>query len=89
MKLMRDFKHTRIFTSHDLDMVLELCERVIVLHEGEVRADGPAQEIFGNSRLLAECRLEKPLSMQGCPVCGRRETGNLPGTGHGHHHAGC
>jgi cobalt/nickel transport system ATP-binding protein len=69
---MRDFKHTRIFTSHDLDMILELCERVIVLHEGEVKADGPPLEIFGNDSLLAECRLEKPLSMQGCPVCGRR-----------------
>jgi cobalt/nickel transport system ATP-binding protein len=73
MKLMRDFKHTRIFTSHDLDMVLELCDRVIVLHEGEVWADGPALEIFGNEKLLAECRLEKPLSMQGCPVCGNKK----------------
>jgi cobalt/nickel transport system ATP-binding protein len=71
MKLLRDFQHTRIFTSHDLDMVLELCGRVIVLHEGEVRADGPALEIFNNNKLLAECRLEKPLSMQGCPVCGK------------------
>ena len=71
MKLMRDFKHTRIITSHDLDMILELCERVIVLHEGEVWADGPPLEIFDNDRLLTECRLEKPFSMQGCPVCGR------------------
>jgi len=73
MKLLRDFKHTRIFTSHDLDMVLDLCERVIVLHEGEVRADGPALEIFANDKLLAECRLEKPFSMQGCPICGGRK----------------
>lgn len=68
--LLKDFTHTRIFTSHDLDMVLELCSRVIILHEGEVRADGPAPEIFRNEELLAQCRLEKPLSMQGCPVCG-------------------
>jgi len=70
MALLKDFSHTRIFTSHDLDMVLELCSRVIILHEGEVRADGPALEIFRNDELLAQCRLEKPLSMQGCPVCG-------------------
>ncbi|MCJ7603624.1 MAG: cobalt ABC transporter ATP-binding protein, partial [Desulfobulbaceae bacterium] len=69
--LLRDFHHTRIFTSHDLDMVLELCERTIVLHRGAVKADGPTLEIFGNDALLAECRLEKPLSMQGCPVCGK------------------
>jgi cobalt/nickel transport system ATP-binding protein len=34
-----------------------------------VWADGPALEIFNNDKLLAECRLEKPFSMQGCPVC--------------------
>jgi len=71
MTLLREFRHTRIFTSHDLDMVLDLCERTIVLHEGEVRADGPTLEIFGDDALLAQCRLEKPFSMQGCPVCGR------------------
>lgn len=71
MQLLREFRHTKIFTSHDLDMVLDVCERVIVLHEGEVMADGPAREIFANERLLLECRLEKPLSMQGCPVCGK------------------
>ena len=72
MGLLRDFHHTKIFTSHDLDMVLELCERTIILNEGEVKADGPTREIFQNEALLAQCRLEKPLSMQGCPVCGKR-----------------
>jgi len=69
MALLKDFHHTRILTSHDLDMVLELCERTIVLHEGEVRADGPTLEIFRDEPLLAACRLEKPFVMQGCPVC--------------------
>ena len=68
--LLKEFEHTRIFTSHDLDMVMELCERTIVLHRGEIKADGPTLEIFNNEKLLAECRLEKPLSMQGCRVCG-------------------
>lgn len=68
--LLKDFHHTRIFTSHDLDMVIELCERTIVLHRGEVRADGATSEIFNNEQLLTECRLERPLSMQGCPICG-------------------
>lgn len=70
MQLLREFSHTKIFTSHDLDMVLDLCERAIVLHEGKVMADGSPAAIFSDDRLLAECRLEKPLSMQGCPVCG-------------------
>jgi len=70
MRLLKEFHHTRIITSHDLDMVYELCARTIILHEGQVRADGPTGEIFRNDDLLAQCQLEKPLSMQGCPVCG-------------------
>lgn len=72
MGLLKEFRHTKIFTSHDLDMVLALCERTIVLSEGKVRADGPTLEIFMDRALLTECRLEPPLSMQGCPVCGGR-----------------
>ena len=71
MGLLRDFQHTKIFTSHDLDMVMDICERVIVLHDGKVRADGPTMDIFTDDALLAECRLERPLSLQGCPVCGK------------------
>jgi len=70
--LLKEFNHTKIFTSHDLDMVHELCERTIVLHNGEILADGNTTEIFQNEKLLSHCRLEKPLSMQGCPICGRR-----------------
>jgi cobalt/nickel transport system ATP-binding protein len=67
--LLQAFHHTRIVTSHDLDMILELCERTIVLHEGKIMADGPTMEIFNNEELLRTCRLEKPFAMQACPVC--------------------
>ncbi len=69
--LMREFHHTKIFTSHDLDMVMELCERVIILKEGTVRAEGPARELLLDDVLLAECHLERPLSVQGCPICNK------------------
>lgn len=69
LSLLREFQHTKIFTSHDLDMVLDLCQRTIVLHEGVIAADGPTGEVFSDEALLAACRLEKPFSMQGCPVC--------------------
>lgn len=70
MALVKEFQHTRIVASHDMDLVLDLCQRTIVLHEGRVSADGPTREIFHDDALLARCRLEKPLSMQGCPLCG-------------------
>lgn len=89
--LLQAFHHTRIVTSHDLDMVLELCERTIVLQDGRVMADGPTLEIFGNEKLLKACRLEKPFAMQGCPVCspGTRirpaQKPLIPPHGDGHH----
>jgi len=72
MTLLKNFHHTKIFTGHDLDMVLELCERTIVIHEGKMMADAPTSEIFYNDALLTQCRLEKPLTMQSCPLCGNK-----------------
>ena len=69
IEMLKTFKHSKILATHDLDMVLDLCERTIILHEGRVRADGPTSEIFQNEKLLADCHLEKPLRMQDCPVC--------------------
>ena len=69
ISLLDSFKHTKIIATHDLDMVLDLCERTIILHEGTVKADGPTLEIFKDDALLAESHLERPLRMQGCPVC--------------------
>ncbi|MCE5231471.1 energy-coupling factor ABC transporter ATP-binding protein [bacterium] len=69
--LLKGFKHTRIIATHDLDMILDVCERTIVLHEGRVAADGPTTEIFNDEELLRRSHLEKPLRMQACPVCGK------------------
>lgn len=69
--LLNSFHHTRIIATHDLDLVLDVCGRTIVLHNGEVTADGPTTEIFTDAELLARCHLEKPLRLQGCPVCGK------------------
>jgi cobalt/nickel transport system ATP-binding protein len=68
--LLKTFRHSKIIASHDLDMVLDLCERTIILHDGKIRADGPTSDIFQNAQLLAESHLEKPFRLQGCPVCG-------------------
>ncbi len=67
--LLKTFDHTLIIATHDLDMVLDLCPRTIVLKEGLVAADGPTRGIMQDEELLDSCSLEKPLRMQGCPVC--------------------
>jgi cobalt/nickel transport system ATP-binding protein len=67
--LLKTFEHTKIIATHDLDLVLDLCEKTIVLKNGQVIAEGPSSRIFQDEALLAESRLERPLRMQGCPVC--------------------
>lgn len=70
INILKGFSHTKIITSHDLDMVLETCDRIIVLKDGEVAASGTTLEVLTNKALLDDCGLETPLSMQRCPVCG-------------------
>jgi cobalt/nickel transport system ATP-binding protein len=74
IELLKSFHHTKIVATHDLDLVLDLCPRTIVLHQGAIEADGPTVEIFRDQALLERCHLEKPLRLQGCPVC----AGTLP-----------
>jgi cobalt/nickel transport system ATP-binding protein len=74
MGMLEGFKHTKIITSHDLDMVFELCQRVIVIKDGIIAADGAASEILVDGKLLDNCGLEIPLSLQNCPVCGGEKT---------------
>ena len=53
-----------IVATHDLDMALDLCQRVILLKEGRVYADAPAINVMRGAGLLEECGLELPLSLQ-------------------------
>jgi cobalt/nickel transport system ATP-binding protein len=53
-----------MIASHDLDLILDLCERCIVIGDGRVVADGPSAELLSNRTLLEENNLELPLSLQ-------------------------
>lgn len=55
--LLRSFRHTTVIATHDLDLVRDLCTRVLVMHEGTVCADGPPERIFADSALLSRCHL--------------------------------
>jgi cobalt/nickel transport system ATP-binding protein len=69
IELLKTFEHSLIIATHDLDLVLDLCPRTIVLQEGRIAADGPTRAIMADEALLSACNLEKPLRLQGCPQC--------------------
>ena len=63
--IIRGLGQTRIITSHDLDMILDTCSRVILLSKGCIAADGPAEQILYDKALLEANRLELPLGVAG------------------------
>lgn len=54
---------TTLVSSHDLELILEVCDRVILLDEGRIIADGPAKQVMGNSDLMEAHGLERPHSL--------------------------
>lgn len=62
--LLQGFAHTKIVASHDLDLVLEVCRRCMVIRDGRIVADGPVEEILTDKALLVANNLELPLSLQ-------------------------
>jgi energy-coupling factor transport system ATP-binding protein len=51
---------TLILISHDMELVSDLCERIILMKSGEIIADGGIKDIFDDSNLLEKTRLDLP-----------------------------
>jgi len=64
IELLRSFEHTKIIASHDLELVIEVCSRVIVLDGGQVVADGPTKVILNDESLMLAHGLERPHSLR-------------------------
>ncbi len=55
---------TLILGTHDLEMVLELCPRTVVMDRGKIQADGETSRLLADSSLMAQHDLEVPLSLR-------------------------
>jgi cobalt/nickel transport system ATP-binding protein len=49
-----------LIATHDLELVVELCSRAIVLDRGSVVADGPMYELLNDEKSMLEHGLERP-----------------------------
>lgn len=63
--LVKSLDTTRITVSHDLDFIWETANRVVIMSEGKIVADGPTKEILTSQTLLESNGLELPLRLQG------------------------
>lgn len=55
--------NTKLIASHDLDMILETCDRVILINNGKIIADGKTSDILSNKELLENNYMELPMSL--------------------------
>ena len=65
INIIRELKQTKLITSHDLDMILDTCQRVILLDRGQIAADGPAEQLLRDRTLLEAHRMELPFCLAG------------------------
>ena len=64
ISLLCDLPSTKLVASHDLELVVELCPRSIILDGGRVIADGSTVELLSDEALMLEHGLEKPHILQ-------------------------
>lgn len=63
IRFLRRTPETMLISAHDLEFVLEVCDRTLLIDDGRIIADGDPAEIMGNQELMERHGLEKPHSL--------------------------
>jgi cobalt/nickel transport system ATP-binding protein len=64
INILNRIQATKIIASHDLDMIMDICSRTILMAGGKIIADGPTDQILRDRELLEGNSLELPLRLQ-------------------------
>ena len=62
--LLRRITATKLIATHDLELVVELCPRSLILDGGRVIADGPTTTLLADETLMLAHGLERPHILQ-------------------------
>ena len=57
---MKEITETVMIATHDMQLVCEWADRIIVLWNGQVVADGSRDEIFGNKQVVEQVGIRPP-----------------------------
>ena len=61
--LLQASQETILIASHDLELILEVCDRVVLMDDGRIVADGNPRQVMGDDRLMETHGQEKPHSL--------------------------
>lgn len=64
MSLIGASSQTSVIASHDLELIVELCPRVILIDDGQIQGDGETREIMADWELMDRSGLEVPHSLR-------------------------
>ncbi len=64
IQILESLSCTKLVATHDLELVLEVCRRTVLLDAGLVIAEGASRDILGDSALTEAHGLEQPLSLK-------------------------
>jgi cobalt/nickel transport system ATP-binding protein len=62
--LLNELAITKIIASHDLEMILDTCKRVVVLDQGTFVAEGQADQVLSDRELMEAHGLEVPYRLR-------------------------
>jgi cobalt/nickel transport system ATP-binding protein len=65
--LLESLGGTQVIASHDLELVLRTCVRVLLIDAGRLAADGPARDVLSDAELMEAHGLEVPPSLRKGP----------------------
>ncbi len=74
IRLLQVLGGTRLIASHDLELILQSCSRVLLIDHGRLMADGPARSVLADAALMEAHGLEVPYSLRGASLL----DGNAP-----------
>ena len=63
INFLKSSHETTMISSHDLELIIEVCDRVVMLNQGRIVADGTPREIMSDSSLMETNGLEVPHSL--------------------------
>ncbi len=85
-ELLKSLDRPLVVASHDLEFVLGLCERTLLLDGGRVVADAETSLLFRDEALMLEHGLERPHSLTPHWKAHEHDHGHAHGHEHGHPH---
>jgi cobalt/nickel transport system ATP-binding protein len=74
IQLLHTLGGTRMIAAHDLELILQTCDRVLLLDRGRLIADGAARTILADAALMEAHGLEVPYSLRDTSLAAPKAT---------------